>query len=102
MTGGCEYILFVEEAAMPTTTVHLPSELLRALSGVAARRKTSRNRLVVEACRRLVEEDLGEWPVGLLELAHLSPRERRELAAAGTEMERAIRGARRNRRRPPL
>lgn len=94
-----EYILF---ATMPTTTIHLPSELLRALDAVAARRKASRNRLVVEACQRLVEEDVGEWPVGFLEMTHLSARDRRELAAASKEMEQAIRVARRNRRGVPF
>ena len=87
---------------MPTTTIHLPSELLRALDAVAARRKASRNRLVVEACRRLVEEDVGEWPVGFLAMTHLSQRDRLELAAAGKEMEQAIRVARRNRRGVPF
>ena len=87
---------------MPTTTIHLPSRLLRALDAVAARRKASRNRLVVEACQRLVDDDLGEWPAGFLEMAHLSAGERGELAAVGIEMERAIRISRRSRRRPPF
>ena len=87
---------------MPTTTIHLPSHLLRALDAVAARRKASRNRLVVEACQRLVQEDLGELPPGFFEMSHLSARDRRELEAAGREMERAIKAGRRTRRRPPF
>ena len=87
---------------MPTTTIHLPSHLLRALDGVAARRKASRNRLVVEACRRLVEEDLGEWPRGFLEMTHLSRGDRRKLEAAVTEMKKAVKAARRSRRTPPF
>ncbi len=90
------------KAAMPTTTIHMPPHLLRALDAVAARRKASRNRLVVEACQRLVEEDLGEWPVGFFEMTHLSQRDRRELEAAGREMEGAIMKARRNRRKSPF
>ena len=87
---------------MPTTTVRLPSHLLRALDAVAARRKASRNRLVAEACQGLVEEDLGEWPPGFLEMAHLSTRDRGELRGVVTEMEKVIRAARRIRRKPPV
>ncbi len=87
---------------MPTTTIHMPPQLLRALDAVAARRKASRNRLVVEACQRLVQEDLGEWPPGFFEMTHLSRKDRRELEAAGREMEKAVMKARRNRRKPPF
>jgi len=87
---------------MPTTTVHLPAPLLRALDAVAVRRKASRNRVVVEACRRLVEEDLGEWPPGFLDMAHLSLRDRRQVEAAGKAMEKAMKSARRSRRASPF
>lgn len=87
---------------MPTTTIHLPAELLRALDAVARRRKASRNRLVVEACQRLVAEDLGEWPAAFFDMTHLSARDRKELQAAGSEMEEAILKARRSRRKPPF
>jgi hypothetical protein len=87
---------------MPTTTVHLPRRLLRALDTLAGRKKISRNRLVIEACERILRDNAGEWPAGFLELSHLSPKDRRELAAAGEALERAIRKARRNRRRPPF
>lgn len=87
---------------MPTTTIHLPSDLLRALDAVAARRKATRNRLVVEACRRLVDEDLGEWPPGFLEMKHLTPRDRKTLRAGGKEFERIILTSRRSRRKPPF
>ena len=87
---------------MPTTTIHMPSHLLHALDVVAARRRASRNRLVVEACRRLVEEDLGEWPPGFLQMTHLSQRDRRELEGAVTEMEKVVKAARRSRRTPPF
>lgn len=87
---------------MPTTTVHLPHKLLRALDTLAARKKASRNRLVVEACARLVEQNLGEWPAGFLEAAHLSTKDRRDLEAAGKALERAVGRARRNRRGNPF
>ena len=83
---------------MPTTTIHLPA----ALDAVAARRKASRNRLLVEVCRRLVDEDRGAWPASFFEMTHLSAKDRRELALAGREMNKAIRGARKSRRTPPF
>jgi hypothetical protein len=105
LTGGGGRIYPIRSKGvfgMPTTTIHLPGRLLKALDAIAARRKASRNRLVVEACQRLLEEDRGEWPAGFFEMAHLSARDRRELAAAGKGMERAIKIARRTRRRPPF
>lgn len=87
---------------MPTTTIHMPPHLLRDLDAVAARRKASRNRLVIEACQRLVQDDLGEWPTGFLEMTHLSLKDRKELEAAGREMDAAIRAARRSRRKSPF
>jgi hypothetical protein len=87
---------------VPTTTVHLPHELLRALDALAARTNASRNRLVIEACERLVHSNRGVWPPGFLEGAHLSTKDRKDLAAAGQALERSIRRARRSRRREPF
>jgi metal-responsive CopG/Arc/MetJ family transcriptional regulator len=87
---------------VPTTTVHLPPELLRALDALAARTHASRNRLVIEACERLVHANRGVWPVGFLEGAHLSAKDRQELAAAGKAMERSIARRRRSRRGNPF
>ena len=87
---------------MPTTTVHLPPELLRALDALAARTKASRNRLVIEACERLVQSNRGAWPPGFLEGAHLSRKDRKDLVVAGKALERSIMRARRSRRRDPF
>ena len=54
---------------MPMTTVHLPLKLLRALDALAARTNASRNRLVIEACERLVQSNRGAWPPGFLEVS---------------------------------
>ena len=83
---------------MPTTTVHLPPKLLRALDALAARTNASRNRLVIEACERLVQSNRGAWPPGFLEGAHLSTKDRRDLVAAGKALEQSIKRARRSRR----
>ena len=87
---------------MPMTTVHLPLKLLRALDALAARTNASRNRLVIEACERLVRSNRGVWPPGFLEGAHLSSMDRRDLAAVGKALERSITRARRSRRGDPF
>ena len=87
---------------MRTTTVHLPPKLIRALDKLAARTNVSRNRLVVEACERLVRPHRGAWPPGFVEGTHLSARDRRELETAGRELERAVGRARRSRHGDPL
>ena len=87
---------------MPTTTVHLPPKLLRALDALAARTNASRNRLVIEACERLLHSNRGAWPPGFLEGAHLSTKDRRDLAAAGKALEQSIKRARRSRRGDPF
>jgi hypothetical protein len=87
---------------VPTTTVHLPTKLLRALDALAARTNASRNRLVIEACERLVHSNRGEWPPGFLEAAHLSTKERQRLGVAGKALERSIKTARRSRRGGPF
>ena len=87
---------------VPTTTVHLPPKLLRTLDALAARTHASRHRLVIEACERLVHSNRGVWPPGFLEGAHLSSKDRKDLAAAGKTIERSIRRARRSRRADPF
>jgi hypothetical protein len=82
--------------------VHLPPKLLRALDALAARTNASRNRLVIEACERLVHSNRGVWPPGFLERAQLSTKDRKDLAAAGKALERSIRRARRSRRGDPF
>lgn len=47
---------------MPSTSVHIPEELLRQLDRAAKERHISRNRLIIEACRALLREGLSDWP----------------------------------------
>ncbi len=53
---------------MASTSVHLPDDLVAALDRLAAERGVSRNRLIVESCRRLVAGRV-EWPEGYLAAA---------------------------------
>ena len=74
----------------------------RRVEEVLGLTNASRNRLVIEACERLVHSNRGVWPPGFLEGAHLSTKDRKDLAAAGQALERSIRRARRSRRREPF
>lgn len=52
---------------MPSSSVHFPEGLLDALDRLAEARGVSRNRLVVEACRALIERQARRWPAGFFE-----------------------------------
>ncbi len=87
---------------MPSTSVHLPLDLVATLDALAARRRVSRNRLILEACERLVQQDAGEWPEDFFANDDLSAADLRELRAAGRALESATRRQRHNRRRSPF
>lgn len=87
---------------MPSTSVHLPRDLVATLDALAARRRVSRNRLILEACERFVQQDAGEWPEGFFANDDLSATDLRELRAAGRALEAVTRRLRRNRRRSPF
>ena len=84
---------------MPSTSVHLPRDLVTSLDALAARRRVSRNRLILEACERLLQEEAGEWPQGFFANNDLSAADLRELRAAGKALEAATRRLRRHPRR---
>ena len=87
---------------MPSTSVHLPHDLVVSLDALAARRSVSRNRMILEACERLVQQDVGEWPEGFFAKDDLSAADLRKLRAAGKALEAATRRLRRNRRGSPF
>lgn len=86
---------------MPNTSVHLPQALLASLDRIAAERVTSRNRLIVESCRRVVEER-SCWPPGLFSNGHLSNAELQELREGEEDFLEAIENTRQSRTRPPF
>jgi predicted transcriptional regulator len=53
------------------TSIHLPGELLERLDRLAADLGTSRNRLIADCCRELVERHRQQWPPGYLDGVHL-------------------------------
>jgi len=86
--------------AMATTSVHIPENLLEALDQVARERGMSRNRLILEACRRALSQR-REWPPAFFDTDHLSADELAELREA-TDFTNVILASRRNRPAPPL
>lgn len=81
---------------MPSTTFHFPPNVLERIDAVAARLGVSRNRFVLDACERAIEEDEGEWPEGFFD-SPLEPGELGLLREATEEIERSIAAGRRNR-----
>ncbi|MCA9558032.1 MAG: ribbon-helix-helix protein, CopG family [Phycisphaeraceae bacterium] len=86
---------------MARTNLHLPQGLLEKLDELAKQRGSSRNRLTVDACRGLVQQDRGEWPEGSFADERLSPEDLEELRAGAGEMMDVIRSDRRSRSTPP-
>lgn len=86
---------------MPNTSVHFPEPLLESLDRIAREQGKSRNRLIVESCRRTIEER-ARWPDGFFSNDHLSAKQLQVLQEDCEDFEQAIRAARRSRSAPPF
>lgn len=87
---------------MPSTSVHLPDELLRGLDRTAKRRRMSRNRLIIEACRSIIGQGQAEWPEGFFARERMSPRDLELLRSEFETWTRELRAARHSKREPPF
>jgi hypothetical protein len=85
---------------MASISMHLPPALVAQLDAIAARRGTSRDRLIVQACEALLAAEPGVWPPGFFE-TELTPEEQAILQTAGEEMEATILASRRDKSTPP-
>lgn len=86
---------------MASTSVHFPEDLARELDRVARERGVSRNRLIVEACRRVVQER-DRWPPGYLSNDDLPAADLEELGRSARDFLSPVLTARRNRKAPLL
>jgi len=86
---------------MPSTTVHIPDEILSRIDKVVSDKKISRNRFIIEACEKALDSAAGEWPKGFFDM-QMDHEEFRLLTEAGLELESAIIRLRRNRNRIDL
>ena len=85
---------------MPSTTVHIPDDLLERVDRVAQRRGISRNRLVLDALADELARDAGEWPEDFF--TPPAPDALRVLTEATGELEAVVATSRRNRGAPLL
>ena len=81
---------------MPSTTVHIPDEMLSKINKLVSQKKISRNRFIIEACETALKKDEGEWPEGFFNEL-LDDEDKNLLVKAGLEMESTIMSSRRNR-----
>ena len=86
---------------MPNTSVYFPQSVLAGLDRVAGERGMSRNRLIVESCRRVVEERT-RGPAGRFSNDHLSKPDLQLLRDGQEAFLDAISGARGSRARSPF
>jgi len=61
----------------------------RKFDRVVSEKKISRNRFIIEACEKALENNAGEWPKGFFN-HQMGDEELRLLTEAGLEMESAI------------
>jgi hypothetical protein len=81
---------------VPSTTFHVPDDLLKDIDRAARVRGESRNRFVLRACRDALARTAGDWPRDFFSpLA--DPEDARLLAEAGEDLEAIILAHRRNR-----
>lgn len=81
---------------MPSTTVHIPDELLFKIDQVVKEKEISRNRFIIQACERELKENSGKWPEDFFEPA-INDEDLRLLREGVSEMENSIIVRRHNR-----
>lgn len=86
---------------MASTSVHFPEAVVEGLDRLAKELGISRNRLIVDACRRVVSER-DRWPSGFFSNDHLSAEDLLVLENEGGGFAASILAARRNRADAPL
>lgn len=86
---------------MASSSVHFPEDLVTELDRIARERGVSRNRLIVEACRRVIRER-NRWTDGFFSNDHLSEEDLLELERSSQEFLDDISAARHSRRSSPL
>jgi len=84
-----------------STSVHFPEAIVESLDRLAKELGISRNRLIVEACRRVVGER-DRWPSGFFSNDHLSSEDLLVLENDEGGFAASVLAARRNRAGAPL
>ncbi|MHC4686119.1 MAG: YlcI/YnfO family protein [Planctomycetota bacterium] len=82
---------------MPSTTVHIPDELLNKIDQIVKEQNLSRNRFIIQACQQALNNFAGHWPEGFFE-SELNDEDLKLLEEGGLEMEHTIISKRKSRR----
>jgi predicted transcriptional regulator len=86
---------------VPSTSVHLPADLLKRIDRTAKHRRVSRNRLITDACRSIVGSGQNAWPKGFFAADRLAHKDRDLLRSTFDEWRTQI-ASRRSKTRPPF
>ena len=86
---------------MPSTTIHISKDLLSKLDQVVQEEGISRNRFIIEACKRFLQDRQGKWPSDFFD-TDMDDTDLRLLREGGKQMETDIFGMRKNRRQIEL
>jgi metal-responsive CopG/Arc/MetJ family transcriptional regulator len=81
---------------MPSTTVHIPDQLLSKIDQIVKEKTISRNRFIVQACEQALNNSVAQWPEGFFE-SELNGDNLMLLTEGVSEMEEAIISMRKNR-----
>jgi len=81
---------------MPSTTVHLPDQLLSEIDRIVKEESISRNRFIIKACEKALKNSAGKWPDDFFK-SELNKEDLQLLREGVTEMETAIIKSRKNR-----
>jgi len=86
---------------MPSTSVHIPDQLLGKIDQIVKEKGISRNRFIIQACEQAVNSTAVQWPEGFFE-SDLNEEDLILLRESVLAMEKAIISMRRNRRHVDL
>jgi metal-responsive CopG/Arc/MetJ family transcriptional regulator len=81
---------------MPSTTFHIPDELLRKVDRAAQNLRVSRNRFVLQACEAALARQAGEWPQGFFDSSY-GNEDKTLIVQATRELEKEVLSRRTNR-----
>jgi len=81
---------------MPSTTVHIPDNLLSKIDQLVKENEISRNRFIIQACEQALKNRAGQWPEGFFD-SEIDKKDFKLLTKGVQEMEDAIIGRRKNR-----
>jgi len=83
---------------MPSTTVHIPDDLLSKIDQTVKEQNISRNRFIIKACEQALSSYAGLWPEDFFK-CELNEEDLKFIEEAVLEMEHEIISRRKNRTR---